>query len=204
MKFKHLIFDLDGTLWDITPASVQGMNYGLVKMGLGKHQTTLSKVQAVTGRPVDECYQTLFPELSALELTQMEQHEDEFLHTADLNLYPQVETTLERLSETGVQLYLISNCGKDYLNNFFERSGLKPLFTDWDCYGSAQVPKGEMIQNMIQLHDLKSVAYVGDTSTDQEACHFAKCPFIWADYGFGTDIKSTHTIKRFVDILELV
>ena len=202
MKYDSLIFDLDGTLWDACPTSAKAWNEKLKELDL-EGNLTGDDIRSVSGMPQQVCIETLLPK-------QLQQSPDLIAHLTLAEkaaieekggeLYKGVKKGIEELSKN-YQLFIVSNCLDWYLDLFFQISGLKKYFSDWDCVGMSGLPKYEMIENLISIHQLKKSVYIGDTEGDEQAAQGAKIDFIHAKYGFG---KTKENHKHFDSFEELV
>ena len=67
-RFDALIFDLDGTLWDTSAACAQAWNNVVARHAIDFRQIVPDDVRRVTGRPHDECIETVFAGLPATDI----------------------------------------------------------------------------------------------------------------------------------------
>ncbi|MCJ8164457.1 HAD family hydrolase [Pontibacter sp. E15-1] len=201
-----IIFDLDGTLWDCTPAIAEAWNAAIDQFDFVDHKLTADDVRGVAGMPHDEIYEKLFPELSQQQRQTLQELSDrlqmENLREKGGKLYEGVEATLEKLQKK-YKLFIVSNCQLGYIDDFLAFHGLQRFFTDHACYGDNHRPKGENIEAVIKRNNLKAAVYVGDTAGDFEASQAAGVPFIYARYGFGEVPATERYIDRFADLLTL-
>ena len=98
------------------------------------------------------------------------------------------------------KLLIVSNCETWYLYSFFNHSGCKEYFLDYDCHGMSKTTKVEMLHKLKEKHSLQMPVYVGDTASDKIAAETAKYDFIFANYGFG-DLPQS--VKRINSLSEL-
>jgi len=197
-----IIFDLDGTLWNASHASALGFCNGLSKLGINKY-IEAHQIESVAGMPYRDCITSLVPELSIpIEIVEkmLNFEEEKCVRLMGGSLYPDVKSIIERLSRQK-KLFLISNCQEWYLDLFFEKSGLKGFFSDYDCHGASGISKSNMIYNMSMKHKLTRPFYIGDTEGDKKACEEAQVTFIWAKYGFGKNVNSDYSINNLSELL---
>lgn len=204
-KNDGLIFDLDGTLWNASPATTKGWNIALKSLGATSIHLTVEDIERVTGNPVEECVAMLLPHISRPELPglirTLEEIEYKMIKTEGGELYEGVQEGIRKLSQH-YHLYLVSNCQEWYLECFFSYSKLRPFFHDWDCHGVSQLSKGEMIKNMIHRHQLSNPVYLGDTGLDEEASQATRIEFGYAAYGFGEVKECNLTFSSFKNLSE--
>ena len=202
MKYNSLIFDLDGTLWDACPTTAKAWNKRLKELGM-EGILTGDDIRSVAGLPQQVCIKTLLPkqiQQNPSLIAELTLAEKDAIEEKGGELYKGVKEGIEKLSKTH-SLFIVSNCLDWYLKLFFEVSGLKGCFLDWDCIGMSGLPKSEMIENIIKTHQIKNSVYIGDTEGDEEAAEGAKIDFIHAEYGFG---KTKNLHEHFNSFDELV
>jgi len=204
MDFDALIFDLDGTLWDVTEASAVGWNNSLQLLGLTK-TVTGDDIRRVVGKPTPVCAEILFPEEKEYHQKILEvlgKFEEAAIRSQGGKFYDSLLETLNALARR-YQLYLVSNCQRWYLDLFFELSGTRSFFKDSDCFGNSNRNKPEMLKNLKQEQGLSKPVYVGDTGLDEEAAREAGYAFIHAGYGFGKAKAPDLVIDSLQDLLKI-
>ncbi len=184
-----LIFDLDGTIWDATETMSKPWTETMRKHGIDK-TITAADLASVMGMTVPQLADVFIGDLKSKEERLKIAYEGcdsetPYLKKYGGKLYPDIEKTLCELSKK-YKLFIVSNCETDYINAFFEYHGLKKYFTDVEYIGRTGKPKADNIKIIIERHNLKSPAYVGDTSMDFDAATKNSIPFIFASYGFGS------------------
>jgi phosphoglycolate phosphatase len=198
-----LIFDLDGTLWDSSASCAKGWNQALGGLGVKDRVITDQDIQSIMGLPKDQIFEKAFPETPlekrALIADACYEREIAVLRSEGGALFPGVDPGLKRLAAR-YPLFIVSNCAQDYLDTFFEASGLRSLFRDTECYGATGKPKGDNIALLVRRNELGSPVYIGDTAGDQIAAQRARVPYYHVDYGFG---EPQAACLRFSDFEEL-
>jgi phosphoglycolate phosphatase len=199
---QPLIFDLDGTLWDTSEVCAEAWNHAMA--GRGFRTLTTSDLGGIMGLTREEVRLRFFAELDADEGRRLLQlcidEEIRFLRRRPGTLYPGVADGLKRLAERH-PLYLVSNCETEYLDLFFEGTGLGPQFLDSECHGRTNLGKAKNVGLVLERNRLTQGAYVGDTLGDQKAAEANRLEFWFAAYGFGT---CTHADRSFPDFESLV
>ena len=205
---KHLIFDIDGTLWDSTEKVAEAFNMGI------KDDPRLASIYPLTperlgrefGLPLHTIGHHLFPMLPIDECDALTDHlcELEAAHLLESPPLPYegVPETLEALSKVH-DLYIISNCQAGYAEVFLEATGLGPYFVDHLCPGDTGLLKADNIRLMMTKYDLKEAVYIGDTEGDRQASRDAGVSFVHASYGFGAVTEADAVIRRFADLTAL-
>lgn len=199
---NSIIFDLDGTLWDVTDVTWESANIITQKYNL---EAVNKKIVCDSfGLTRKECAKTYFPNLEiSRSLKLMDEIADiknKILNEQGGVLYPNLKETLINLSKK-YKLYIVSNTAEDdYINAFLKCSELKNIFKDYIAASKLGLIKGEAINKIIEDNHIESVVYVGDTIKDKEASEYAKIPFIYAKYGFGDLSKEKYYINELKDL----
>ena len=187
MSGDSVIFDLDGTLWDINPAVALARNQVLVRRGIPHPLFTAEDIRKTVGLPNDEVYRRALPG-SPPELQDSIRQEVEELLVPLIDqgarLFPGVADGVPRLAATR-PLFIVSNCAAGYIEKFFAWSKLGRYFQDHACYGATGLSKAENIRLVVKRHGLQNPVFVGDMKSDQEAARTAGLQYIHVDYGFG-------------------
>lgn len=210
MKYKHLIFDIDGTLWDSRSIVADGVNYGLEQEGLGHLSITAEEFRPLFGKVIDEIADIMFASLPKEERVPLLQRcmewEYRFLEAdpCDTLAYPNVTETVAKLSETH-RLYIVSNSEKGYPELCMTKLGLNDYIRDHMCFGDTGTSKGKTIRALMERNGIPDddVIYIGDTQGDYEATLEAGIPFIWCAYGFGTPEGYAAKVDAFEELLNL-
>lgn len=201
--FDGILFDLDGTLWDSTPALA-----GIWKIIFARHPELkrgpieIPEVRGCMGLLLDDIARKLFPdEPDEVRLPLNE----EFIELAPAYLaehrgeaYPGAAEVLERLTKT-TRLFVVSNCQEGYIEGFYEATGLGGFFSGSECAGHTGLPKSENIKLVVERYGLKSPVYIGDTMLDYTSARDAGVPFLHAAYGFG-EVPEASAVQAFTDI----
>lgn len=198
MNTKNLIFDLDGTLWDSTPAIAEGWNRILQR----SPAIASDDVRQVAGLPMDEIFRLIEVEPSPQLLQRLIDSEHQVIEDQGAELFPGVTSGLAQLAKC-YRLFIVSNCQQGYIELFLRRMELGAYFEDHLCWGDTLLPKGETIRQLMQSNNLKDAVYIGDTCGDQIAAEVAGIPFIFASYGFGQAEEPQVQIEQFSELTEV-
>lgn len=189
---KHVIFDVDGTIWNSTPIVAKGWQKAVEETGYSKAHITAQVLQREFGQPMDVIAEHLFGDVTDMEKRQeiLEKccaYEHQLLWENEEDIaYPGMRDCMEALSQK-YKLYIVSNCQCGYIELVMQKNGMGHLFQDFDCFGNTGTCKGETIRLLMERNHIlpKEAVYVGDTKGDQEAADMAGVPFLFAKYGFG-------------------
>ena len=210
MKYKNLIFDIDGTLWDSRSIVAKGYNYVLEGEGLNHLCVTAEDLRSLFGKVMSEIADIVFASLPEAEryplLERCMEWEHRFLEEdpCDTIAYPKVKETIAKLAENH-NLYIVSNSQKGYPELCMGKLGLEPYIKDHLCFGDTGTSKGKTIRKLMERNGIPAddVIYIGDTQGDYEATVEAGVPFIWCTFGFGVPEGYESKIDAFKELLNL-
>lgn len=197
-----IIFDLDGTLWDVSNSTLESTNEVAEKHNVKK--VTIQTVCNGMGLQTKENAKLYFPDIPLEEALKLKE-EITMLNIKKLTenggkLYSNVEQTLKILSEN-YDLFIVSNTGyQEYIESFFISSGMKKYFKSYLAASKLKISKGKAITKVINDYNLDKAIYVGDTKLDKEASEEAEIPFIQAKYGFGEDLKTSYGVDEIKEL----
>ena len=205
-KIDAIIFDLDGTLWNTVDSCLKATSLVKEEHKDITRDVTREQIESAMGKTSDEIiniYYGYLPREKGEEYaTEAFNKNVENLLKEGGRLYPNTRETIMNLSKK-YKLYIVSNCVKGYIESFFNTSGLKDYFDDYESYGNTLLSKGENIKLVIERNNLKSPIYVGDTSGDMEGAKIAGIPFVYAAYGFGDVESFDYKIDDISELLDL-
>ena len=210
MKYKNLIFDVDGTLWDSTDLVAISWQEAVDQLGYSKAKLSGPRLKQEFGKPMDVIARNLFADLNdpwkMQELLDLCcRKEEAFLRTCKKDVtYPGMKDCLTALSKD-YKLFIVSNCQSGYIEVFMEACQVEDLICDIDCFGNTGVSKDRTIGILMERNKLdpKECVYIGDTRGDQLAAKGAGIDFIHASYGFDPDLVAEQKIKELKDLLEM-
>lgn len=206
MKENGVIFDLDGTLWEVIEATYNSANEVAKKYKL--QEITKEVICNVFGKNKIEAAQMYFPYLNSEKAVELLDEISEinvnYLLNNGGNLYPNLKATLNKLKEK-YDLFIVSNSGNiKYVEAFIISANLNDYFKDYIAASYIQITKAEAIEKIILENNLKHAIYVGDTKYDLDASRTAKIPFIHAKYGFCKNLDAKYYIDSFEELPEVV
>jgi phosphoglycolate phosphatase len=206
LKYKNLIFDLDGTLWDSRATIIKIWNDVLNKHQLIQQELKPDDMNQYMGLLAHDILKDMLPGVSDQQiqelLSEVVARENEVLGIQGGILYPGVEETLKNLANTH-NLFIVSNCQDGYIEAFLEYYQFNNLFADFESHGRTEKPKSENIKLLMERNGLsvEDSVYVGDTQTDYDSAAVNNLPFIFCEYGFGKLSKEhENQITAFSDL----
>lgn len=200
-----IIFDIDGTLWDIRETVCEAWSAAVQENTDLPVEFDAEGLGKLFGRPMDEIFFTLYPQADEEMWDQLRplfyEYEHRYIRQQKPRLYEGAEETLEKLSKH-YPLYIVTNAQCGYVEELFAATGIGKYFQGWLCYGDTLASKDVTLQRLAQQYHLKQPVYIGDTKGDAEACRLAKIPFIYAAYGLGEVRKPRHLVRDVRELLD--
>lgn len=202
MKKYSVIFDLDGTLWEVTDVTYESVNEIAKKYNLNR--ITKDTICNSFGLNRKDCAKMYFPniniEKALMLMDEIAEIKNNKLKNEGGNLYKNLKKILLELNKK-YRLFIVSNTGEDeYIDAFLTTSGLTNIFEDYIAASKLGLEKGQAIKKIIDDNKIEKSIYVGDTIKDQEAADFANILFIQTKYGFGKDLNTKYYIKEFNEL----
>ena len=205
MGYKHLIFDIDGTLVDNEKVVIATWQETILQL-FGKHYET-PDLNFVLG----------IPGVTTMERLGAENPQEAFVvwgqnfikHKAEIELFPHIENTIAALKSKGLDLGLVTSRTHDELNNDFALGEIIGNFDTIICVTDAPRPKPNPDPLLVYLERCglspDEVLYIGDSDYDYHCAKNAKVDFGVASWG---DNRISHTDARFsfnspMDILNI-
>jgi phosphoglycolate phosphatase len=205
--FDSIIFDLDGTLWDASPACTKAWNRALEESGNTSFRLEEDTIRSFSGLRIEKVFEQFFQVVPENEQTSLldlyKKYETFFMRSMGGELFPGVQEILPELGSYH-RLFIVSNCLKGYIENFIGWNKLEGLFTDFECSGNTGLPKAKNIELIIARNRLQRPVYVGDTVWDYEASKANHIPFIYASYGFGKISEPVDKVDSFAQLRQFI
>lgn len=189
MKYKTVIFDLDGTLLDTLQDLTNSVNFALHSMQYPER--SLTEVRMFVGNGISKLIERAVPEgtdeqseKKTLQIfkSHYEQHCEDY--TAP---YPGVYELLSDLKEMNVPMAIVSNKADFAVKKLCEK-----YFSDYislaigECDGVRKKPSPDTVFAAIaQLNaQQESAVYIGDSEVDIETARNAKIDSVCVTWGF--------------------
>lgn len=214
MKYKAVIFDMDGTILNTLEDLKNATNYSLRQFGMPER--SLEEVRMFVGNGIRKLVERAVPAGTSGE--KIDQILDVFLeyyeiHSADnTSPYPGILELVEKLKKSGIKTAVSTNkadvpaqeLGREYFNGIFDlivgqQDGLKVK------------PAPDSVNKILSILDIqkKDAIYIGDSDVDVQTAKNSGLDFIGVSWGFrGREFLEKNGAKNIVDnaneILDLV
>lgn len=214
MKYKAVIFDMDGTILNTLEDLKNATNYSLRQFGMPER--SLEEVRMFVGNGIRKLVERAVPPGTPKE--KIDQILDVFLeyyeiHSADnTSPYPGILELVEKLKKSGIKTAVSTNkadvpaqeLGREYFNGIFDlivgqQDGLKVK------------PAPDSVNKILSILDIqkKDAIYIGDSDVDVQTAKNSGLDFIGVSWGFrGREFLEKNGAKNIVDnaneILDLV
>jgi len=213
-EYKHIIFDLDGTLTDSKPGIINAAFYALEKMGI--KNSSDNKIHDLIGIPLQE-YLKEIAGFDEIETDQAVMHFRKYYGEKGVyenKVYSGIPELLKKLKDSGKKLYISTAKYEKYAWVVSNHFGFTPLINDLvgaDA-GGRHATKTELAAKIIErnnINDLKSTVMVGDKYMDIEAGHNTGIDSIAVTYGFGSEdelknANPTHLVHSVEELRFLI
>lgn len=214
MKYKAVIFDMDGTILNTLEDLKNATNYTLRKFNMPER--TLEEVRMFVGNGIRKLIERAVPaettkeKIDELLKVFLEYYE---IHSSDNTCaYPGIKNLVENLKKLGIKTAVSTNkadepaqeLGKKYFNGIFDlivgqKDGLRTK------------PAPDSVNEILRILNIqkKDAVYIGDSDVDIQTAKNSDLDFIGVSWGFrGRKFLEQNGAKNIVDsadeILELV
>jgi phosphoglycolate phosphatase len=214
MSYELFIFDFDGTLADSRHNVANSVNRSLDSKGYATVSDDL--IFPTIGKlPIQTLFKQLYEGIDDEEIDDLtQQFRTSLLQNAkdELQLFPEVETTLQSLKDRDKQLAILTTKNTQVINELLISMGIAALFSV--VYGSGVTneskPSGACIQYIWEKLPTRirseHTVMVGDTSVDLETAQNTGVDSIGVTYGIDGDeilgMGFTSTIDSFGQLLK--
>ena len=202
MQKNGVIFDLDGTLWDV--ADVTHMSANEVALKYGLNYVTKKAVLDSFGLPKEGSAKNFFPDLPlSVSLPYTEEiiaSNIDNLFKYGGKLYPDAKTVLQKLKDK-YDLFIVTNSPfRRYAESFIVSTETAACFKEYYSAGELGLTKAQAIKKVVLDFSLQNALYVGDTETDYLSSKEAGVDFIYADFGFGKAPDAKFTVSALKEL----
>lgn len=207
MKYKIILFDLDGTLTDPQEGICKSINYALSFYGIEKPLKSLTKY---IGPPLLESFEELIDKENAADAVVKYRERFSVKGLYENEIYPNVKQTLEFLQNNGYILCTASSKPQVFVEKILKYFDIDKYFS---IIGGAsldgKISQKEDVINLVlnSLNtDKKDVVMVGDTKFDLIGAKKIGIDAIGVTYGFGSkkELEQYPNIALIDDISHII
>ncbi len=204
MKFKSVIFDLDGTVADTLPLCISAFKQSIEPL-LGK-EISEEQIIATFGPSEEGTIRKLIPMHEEVGVKAYLHHYEQLHHMCP-QPFPGIKELLQTLSSKGVQLAMVTGKGIHSTRLSLKQFGLAQYFEVLET-GSPDGPNKvngiRSVLNLLEM-DVNESLYVGDAPSDICYCKEIGIPIAavtWASTAHAPDLQKLHPDWLFYSVDE--
>ncbi|MCM1285150.1 MAG: HAD family hydrolase [Acetobacter sp.] len=208
MKYKYVIWDWNGTLFDDIKISIDTINE-MLKVKNYQHTIDEKKYKEIFCFPVVEYYKNAgidlnkhsFEEMAAIYIERYDEKQKSCC------LFKNAEKTLKALNENGINQLVISVSEKERLEKQIRRFGIVQYLSavlgadDYYAVSKVDIAKKYFCENNINAHE---VLFAGDTVHDYEVASAVGCDCILISAGHQCENVLEQTGTVIIDDIEKI
>lgn len=208
VKVEAVLFDLDGTVIDSYPGIQNAFDNAYLKL---YSITNKISIRPFIGPPIHEILVKVNGETDE---EKMEEFVRLFKHSYDTEdfkssvLYNGMRELLERLSLSGIKLFIVTNKRKKPTELITKYLNIEHYFCALYCIDSKDgyYSKAQMVKDILEGEGLSSdkCVLIGDTYQDETSAKPNNITFIYAEYGYGNLAKTDNSIIQPLDTLKFI
>lgn len=205
MNYKHIIFDIDGTMLNTETADMLATQETFFQLTGEKRE--LDEFRFSFGIPNS----VVFPRLGIEDAgkASLMWAENYRKYHSSIRLFDGIEEVLKELKKRGYILGIVTSKSRQEFNADFATFGLEHFFGTVICVDDSPCPKPhpDPILEYLKRSDAKKPEsiYIGDTLYDEQCAHSAGIDFALAVWGTHNreEIKADYFLEAPLEILEL-
>ena len=203
MKFKYIIFDLDGVLIDSEINMKKSWNYTSKLLSLG---VDFNKYKKFIGLPFNEILLNLGIKKRHKKIQEIYSKQS-IIFMDKIKPFLNVKKILKLLEKKNIHYSIVTSKDNSRTLKILKKFNIKPTSLHTPNNKLRGKPYPDHINYCIKKNQYikKLTCYVGDTDVDFMASKNAGIKFIFASYGFGKDNKKySKKLPQFLDILKFI
>jgi phosphoglycolate phosphatase len=189
--YKHIIFDLDGTLSDPREGVYNAYYYAAARLNLKMPDADI--LSTLIGPPLQKGFADVFG-LQGKEIDNAVDAFREYYGDRGLfenKLYAGISELLEELTQTGTPVYVATSKFETYAKRVLENFSILQYFTDvaGADYSGYHATKTGLVSGLLLRNGIRDpweVVVVGDTHYDIEAAAELELDSVGVSYGFSS------------------
>lgn len=190
MKYKNILFDLDGTITDSSPGIINSYLHSLEKTGLAEND--INRLKSYIGSPL-RAYYTERHNMNVNDSDTAVKHFREHYSVTGIfenNVYPGMGELIEKLHRSGFKLFIATSKPLQFAITVLDHFNLKEYFIS--IHGSDMSadnkPKDKLIADALLMNGLikNESIMIGDRYHDINGAKLNGIDSIAVTYGYGS------------------
>lgn len=202
-KYKAILFDFDGTLFDTWPALATALQQTYLRI-YNKEYQAIEELKPLSILPRTELLRKLLGRIPSCTETEYFVTAYQKLMLEDIRPYPGVQETIALLDSSNIPWGIVTNKPKIHMRLLLEKI---PYLNNNACVicpedVTNRKPHPEPILKACNIINCKpeETLYIGDTHNDIQASQASKTDFVFAAYGYSN--KSTPKTSQNTFVIE--
>ena len=212
LRYRAVLFDLDGTLVDSYAALAEAVNYARREHGL--HELSAARIKDFVGEGLEKLLQRAF-EMTDVPRTMHAAFESRYdeICCRESRVLAEVEATLAELHALGVAMAVCTNKPTNFSRKILEFLELAPYFkaiVGPDIAGARKPEAQHVLRTVEEMHcDATPALFVGDMPIDVHAARNSGIDVAVVATGSSSHEQLAaahpdHFLERFSDLVKLV
>lgn len=211
MKYKHIIWDWNGTLLDDCMICVHSFNRSLINHGLSK--ISYEDYRSIFTFPVIKSYERIG---FNFEIESFQKISEEYVRFYEKNfknilLHDHVKESLKTVNSLGSSQSILSAGNQDLLNNWLKIHDISQYFLHIigveNHYANGKIKQGLRLKEKLQF-EKNEIVLIGDTIHDSEVAEELSVDCILVDHGHVNKerlVKTGRIVRSSIrSVLELI
>ena len=213
-KYKHIFFDLDGTLIDSGPGIIHAVEYALNKYGI--IENNYSVLKSFVGPPLNEQFMNCY-DFSPEKSLEAIKYFREYYTTQGIlenTVYPGISELLQTLAKDNVNILIASSKPEKFIHEILTEHDLLKYFTfiGGSLFDGSRIRKDDVLNHVLTSMNIQNpdeCIMIGDRKYDILGAKKFNLASIGVTYGYGTydelqEVKADYIIEKPLDILNIV
>ena len=213
MKYKYILFDLDGTITESKEGITKSVQYALKKFDIIVE--SLDLLEKFIGPPLKYSFSEYygFDENKSLEAVQYYREYFEKKGIMENKVYDHIEDLLKQLKELKLKLIIATSKPTKFSNIILNNFNLTPYFDVivGSNMNGTRCTKGEVIKHVVEKYkiDPNEAVMIGDRKYDMIGARQNNMDSIGVTYGYGSreelkEEEPTYIVDNVMDILNKI
>lgn len=213
-KYRHIFFDLDGTLIDSGTGIINAVKYALNKYNINENNPAV--LRSFVGPPLNQqfidCYN--FSEEQSLQAVQYFREYYSTTGILENNVYPQIPELLNSLYQMNLKLLIASSKPEKFVKKILAQHDLLKYFTfvGGSLFDGSRVNKDDVLSYVLtemQIQQFDDCIMIGDRKYDILGAKKFGFTSVGVTYGYGERcelqaVNADFLIDRPLELIDIV